>query len=63
VAHLKQDLANLFEFLRREGAIDRNPVEDAKMPKFPREVVKERAVLTDEELRAYLDWKHPDSRY
>jgi integrase len=62
-AHLKMDLSNVFAALKREGAIKVNPVDEAELPKFPDELVKERAVLTDEELVRYLGWEHPQPRH
>jgi integrase len=62
-AHLKMDLANVFAALKREGAIKVSPVDDAALPKFPDEIVKERAVLTDDELARYLAWEHPQPRH
>src|SRR5262249_35474381 len=62
-AHLKMDLVNVFAMLKREGAIGVNPAEAAELPKFPGGVVKERAVLTDDELARYLAWEHPQARH
>lgn len=62
-AHLKMDLVNVFAALKREGAIKVNPVKEAALPKFPDTVVKERAVLTDDELARYLAWEHPQPRH
>jgi integrase len=60
VAHLKQRMSNVFAAFQREpGGREDNPVEAASMPKFPETVVKERAVLMDEELAIYLAWEHP----
>jgi site-specific recombinase XerC len=63
VAHLKNDLSTIFGALRREGTIDTNPVLDAEMPKFPKTVKKQRAVLTDEELTRYLAYQHPQKQH
>lgn len=63
VVHLRQALRVVFDVLRREGEIAVNPVDDAAMPRFRAEVRKERAVLTDEELGAYLGYAHPDKRH
>ncbi|MBE7480266.1 MAG: tyrosine-type recombinase/integrase [Polyangiaceae bacterium] len=60
VAHLLQDIRNVFAALKREGTIEQNPADDAELPKFASEVRKERAVLTDAELAHYLAWVHPD---
>jgi integrase len=59
VAHVRQAMRVVFDVLRREGEIAGNPVDDAAMPRFRAEVRKERAVLTDEELGAYLGFVHP----
>ena len=59
VAHVRQAVRIVFDALRREGEIAANPVDDAAMPRFRAEVRKERAVLTDEELGAYLAFVHP----
>ncbi len=63
VQHLKQDIANVFAALKREGEVTANPASDAELPAYPQEVRKERAVLTDEELVRYLAWEHPDARH
>src|SRR5205814_1882044 len=34
VQHLKQDIANVFAVLKREGAIKTNPAEASTLPKF-----------------------------
>jgi integrase len=52
----------VFAQLCREGARTDNPVTAATMPRFPREVFKERSVLTDPELALYLAWEHPEAR-
>jgi integrase len=59
VAHVRQALRIVLDALRREGEIKTNPVDDADMPRFRTEVRKERAVLTDDELGAYLGFTHP----
>ena len=61
IQHLKQDLANVFAALAREGAIpvEANPVDRAALPTMAKEVQKERAVLTDAELGVYLAYEHP----
>jgi hypothetical protein len=48
VQHLRQDLANVFAALKREGTITTNPVDDSVLPKFPTDR-KARAVLTDDD--------------
>ena len=63
VQHLRQRMANVFEALRREGAVTTNPVREASMPKFGKQVRRERAVLTDHELAVYLSWEHPLERF
>jgi integrase len=60
VDHVLNDIRAVFRFLERGGEIDENPATDATMPRFVRRVKKERAVLTDDELLAYLAWVHPD---
>jgi integrase len=59
VAHVRQAMRIVLDALRREGEIKTNPVDDADMPRFRAEVRKERAVLTDDELGAYLGFTHP----
>jgi len=59
-AHLRQDVANVFKALEREDAVSSNPAHGASLPEYPREVRKQRAVLTDDELLRYLSWTHPD---
>ena len=61
--HLKMDLSNVFAMLKREGAIKMSPVDDATLPKFQKQVTKQRAVLTDAELARYLAWAHPQPRF
>ncbi len=61
--HLKQDIANVFAVLRREGVLKSSPVDDAELPSFPKVPHKERSVLTDHELVRYLAWQHPDEQY
>ncbi len=63
VAHLRQDIRNVFAAAKRDGTIKTNPVDESEMPKFPEAVQKERAVLTDPELAAYLAWQHPDEHH
>ena len=59
VAHVRQATRIVLDVLRREGEISSNPVDDATMPRFRTATRKERAVLTDEELGAYLGFVHP----
>jgi site-specific recombinase XerD len=61
VIHVKQQIANVFVQMRREGSRRDNPAADATLPTF-NEVKKERAVLTDTELALYLAWAHPNER-
>lgn len=63
VMHLKQDIANVFAMLKREGAIAANPCVDVELPKFPKSVKKVRSVLTDEELIRYINWLQPEERW
>jgi integrase len=63
VLHVRQRLSNVFEQLRREGIVPRNPVEDSVMPGFADEVTKERAVLEDHELVTYLAYVHPQEHW
>jgi site-specific recombinase XerD len=60
VDHVLNDIRAVFRFLQRNGEIESNPATGATMPRFPRRVRKERAVLTDGELLIYLAWVHPD---
>lgn len=57
--HLKQDISTVFAALKREGVIERNPADDAEVPRFVDTTTKERAVLTDEELAVYLAYDPP----
>lgn len=57
--HLKQDISTVFAALKREGVIERNPVDDAEVPRYLATPKKERAVLTDEELGRYLQYDPP----
>jgi hypothetical protein len=59
VVHVRQAMRMVLDALRREGEIKTNPADDADMPRFQTEVRKERSVLTDEELGAYLGFTHP----
>lgn len=61
--HVRQAMAAVFKAARREGVIEANPVDDAELPPFPKIVRKERAVLTDAELAAYLGWEHPQEQW
>lgn len=45
--------------LRREGVIVRNPVADSVMPTLVKTTIKERAVLSDDDLTIYLSWANP----
>ena len=63
VQHLRQRVSNVFAALQRAGSIEGNPARGATMPKFAEAVVKERAVLTDNELAEYLAWEHPEERH
>jgi site-specific recombinase XerC len=63
VQHVKQDLANVFAMLKREGAIAASPVTEAELPKFAKKVRKVRSVLTDAELVRYLGWVHPEEHW
>jgi integrase len=63
IAHLRQDLRNVFGILKRDGTITVNPVDDAVLPKMPDAVRLERAVLTDDELVTYLGWVHPIEKH
>jgi len=63
VVHLLQDMNNVFGVLKREGAIRSNPTTEAELPKFAKQMVKQRSVLTDVELARYLEWVHPDERF
>ena len=63
VVHLHQDIGNVFTVLKREGAVKANPAADAELPKFAKQMVKQRSVLTDIELGHYLGWVHPDPRF
>ncbi len=63
VQHVKQDLANVFAMLKREGVLTSNPCVEAELPKFPKKVRKVRSVLTDEELVRYLGWVHPEEHW
>jgi integrase len=63
VQHVKQDLANVFAMLKREGAISVNPMGEAELPKFAKKVRKVRSVLTDDELVRYLGWVHPEEHW
>jgi integrase len=60
VQHLKQDIANVFAMLKREGVVTMNPVTEAELPKFAKTVKKVRTTLTDDELFTYLSWQHPE---
>jgi len=53
----------VFAALKREGTIKANPADDAELPRFPTQVRKQRAVLTDAELAVYLAWEHPDETW
>jgi integrase len=61
--HLKQDIANVFAMLKREGAIKVNPAVDAELPKFKKTQKKTRAVLNDAELFTYISWIHPEEHF
>ena len=65
ILHLKQDLANVFAALVREGVIaaDKNPVDRSSLPTMAAELVKERAVLTDVEFATYLVYEHPQEHW
>jgi integrase len=63
VQHVKQDLANVFAMLKREGSIPSNPCAEAELPKFKKTTRKVRAVLTDDELVRYLGWVHPEEHW
>lgn len=60
-AHLLNAIRQVFTGLIREGAIEVNPanLDAVLMPRFPPTTKKERAVLNDAELSAYLRWEHP----
>jgi len=59
VQHVRQGLRAIFAELKREGAVKANPVDDAKLPRMPAEKRKERTILDDAELAAYLAWESP----
>jgi integrase len=59
----KRTLSATFKQLMREGVVTENVALKATLPTFKQEVVKERAVLTDDELGLYLQWEHPVQRY
>lgn len=63
VAHLKQAIRGVFEALLREGSVTDNPTAKAKLPTFRETVRKERSVITDAELGAYLGYVHPQERW
>jgi integrase len=59
----KRTLSAAFSQLVREGVVKENIALKATLPTFKQEVVKERAVLSDDELGTYLQWEHPVQRY
>ncbi len=63
VQQLKQDIANVFTMLKREGVVERNPADDAEIPRYKATQKKERAVLTDDELAIYLAYEPPPGAF
>lgn len=59
VVHLRQGIRAVFEQVQREGTRPDNPTDDSTIPRFPKTLQKERAVLTDHELAVYLAYQHP----
>jgi integrase len=63
VVHIRQDIANVFTSLKREGSIAASPMTDAELPRFSKTEQRVRAVLTDEELVRYLAFQHPEEAH
>lgn len=62
VVHVRQALRAYFGQLKREGTLKHNPVDGAELPRMKAETKKERVILTDAELAAYLAWEPDDER-
>jgi integrase len=62
VIHVRQAMRVVFGQLKREGAIKVNPVDDAELPRMKPETKRERVILTDEELAAYLAYAPEQER-
>lgn len=54
IVHLRNDLSSVFDWLRREELIEKNPVSLVKVPKFATEDDRPRQILTDEEFVQFL---------
>ncbi len=59
LVHIRNVMAAVFDDLWRDEQIPENPVKRARLPKVQRDN-RQRAVMTDAELIAYLEWQHPD---
>jgi integrase len=62
LAHIRSAAHIVFDALWRAEIIEANPVAKVRLPRMKRDR-RERAVLTDIELAAYLAWEHPDDRH
>jgi integrase len=62
VTHVRRHLRAIFDELWRAEQIATNPVDKARMPSMAKDE-RDRAVLTEGELVAYLEWQHPDERH
>ena len=66
VTHLKWDLSMLFKAFAHEGWIPVAQGRVAAAGRVPEDCkvdLRERAVLSDEELSQYLGWRHPNAKY
>jgi integrase len=63
VVHVKNDIGAVLRKLWRARLIDEVETERVELPKNAVKDTRERAVLTDLELSAYLAWEHPDSSF
>ena len=57
--HLRNDVSAVLGELARLDVLPSNAAKKARIPKTAKLDRRERAVLTDEELLAYLAWEHP----
>jgi len=54
VVHLRNDLSSVFDAMRRDELIEKNPVSLVKVPKFVTEDERPRQILTDEEFVQFM---------
>jgi len=54
VVHLRNDLSSVFDSMRRDELIEKNPVSLVKVPKFVTEDERPRQILTDEEFVQFM---------